>query len=233
MAISFTLTAEVRNDQGKGASRRLRRAGKVPGILYGAHKEPQLIAFDHHELERSLKNEAFYSHILTIKVGGEEQQAIVKDVQRHPAKPQITHIDLQRVSEHEEIRVHVPLHFINEGAAIGVKQQGGVISHNLIEVEVACLPRYLPEYIEVDVKDLELGKALHLSDLKLPEGVRLVALSHGPEHDLPVVAIHHARVTTEADLAPEAPTTAEVPTVQDEKKAEKAAAETGAKPEKK
>ncbi len=199
MAISFNLGAEVRNDKGKGASRRLRRAGKVPGILYGAGEPPVDLAFDHNELRNGLAHEAFYSHIIKVKVGSDEHQAIVKDLQRHPAKPIILHLDLLRVKDDVEVRVHVPLHFLGEKEAIGVKQQGGVVSRNLIEVEIACLPRYLPEYIDVDVTNLELNHALHLSDLKLPEGVRIVVLAYGEEHDLPVVAIHHPRITVEEE----------------------------------
>lgn len=229
MATTYTLTAEVRADQGKGASRRLRRTNKVPGIMYGAHKDPTAIVLDHNELVRNLANEAFYSHILTIKLPTGDQQAILKDLQRHPALPRITHVDLQRVSENEEIRIHIPLHFLNEAISVGVKGQGGVVSHNMIEVEVACLPKHLPEFLEVDIKDLEIGHAIHLSDLKLPEGVRLPALMQGKDHDLPVVAIHHARVTAEEDLTTAAPIAAETTTIQDEKAAAKAA-EGGAAP---
>jgi large subunit ribosomal protein L25 len=209
MAISFNLSAEVRSDKGKGASRRLRRMGKVPGILYGAGEPPVDLAFDHNELSNNLKYEAFYSHILKIKVGKDEHQAIVKDLQRHPAKPVVMHLDLLRVKDDVEIRVHVPLHFLGEKEAIGVKQQGGVVSRNLIEVEIACLPRNLPEYIDVDVAQLELNHALHLSDLKLPEGVRIVQLAYGEEHDLPVVAIHHPRITVEEEPVAEAAVAAE------------------------
>ncbi len=209
MAISFNLSAEARNDKGKGASRRLRRLGKVPGILYGAGEPPVELAFDHNELRNNLSHEAFYSHVLKIKVGDQEHQAIVKDLQRHPANALIMHLDLLRVKENVEIRVHVPLHFLGEKDAIGVKQQGGVVSRNLIEVEIACLPRYLPEYIDVDVTDLELNHALHLSDLKLPEGVRIVQLAYGEEHDLPVVAIHHPRITVEEEPVAEAAAVAE------------------------
>ncbi len=217
MAISFELNAELRNDQGKGASRRLRRSGKVPGIIYGAHKDAQAITLDHNEVFLNLQHEAFYSHILTIKIGKDTQQAILKDVQRHPAKTLITHLDLLRVSADEEIHVFVPLHFINEATAVGVKQQGGVVSHNLSEVEITCLPKHLPEYIEVDIANLELGHALHLSDLKLPEGVNLVELAHGEAHDQPVVAIHHPRVTAEEETPAAEAATSEVPTVGDEK----------------
>ena len=206
MAISFNLSAELRSDKGKGASRRLRRLGKVPGILYGAGEAPVQLSFDHNEVQNSLSHEAFYSHILKIKVGSEEHQAIIKDLQRHPAKPVVMHLDFLRVKDNIEIRVHVPLHFKNEKEAVGVKQQGGVVSHNMIEVEIACLPRYLPEFIEVDVLSLELNHALHLSDLKLPEGVRIVQLAYGEEHDLPVVSVHHPRVEVEEEPAAEAAT---------------------------
>jgi large subunit ribosomal protein L25 len=157
------------------------------------------LSFNHNEVQNSLSHEAFYSHILKIKVGKEEHQAIIKDLQRHPAKPVIMHLDFLRVKDDIEIRVHVPLHFKNEKEAVGVKTQGGVVSHNMIEVEIACLPRYLPEFIEVDILALELNKALHLSDLKLPEGVRVVQLAYGEEHDLPVVSIHHPRIEVEEE----------------------------------
>src|SRR5579859_5589818 len=206
MAISFNLSAELRSDKGKGASRRLRRLNKVPGILYGAGEPPVQLSFNHDEVRNNLSHEAFYSHILKIKVGSEEHQAIIKDLQRHPARPVVMHLDFLRVKDDIEIRVHVPLHFKNEKEAVGVKQQGGVVSHNVIEVEIACLPRYLPEFIEVDVLTLELNHALHLSDLKLPEGVRVVQLAYGEEHDLPVVSIHHPRIEVEEEpAAAEAP----------------------------
>ncbi|HEX7046638.1 MAG TPA: 50S ribosomal protein L25/general stress protein Ctc [Gammaproteobacteria bacterium] len=217
--VDFNLTAEVRTDAGKGASRRLRRSGKVPGVIYGAHKDAQSITLDHTALARHLENEAFYSHILTIKVGKEDQQAILKDLQRHPYKPIIMHADFLRVSANEEIRVNVPLHFLNEATSTGVKQQGGVISHLLTQLEVFCLPKDLPEYIEVDVAALEIGQSLHISDLKLPEGVTSVELSHGEEHDQPVVAIHHARVAVEEEPT-EAAEAGEVPAAA-EKKEEK------------
>ena len=206
----FNLTAEARTDAGKGASRRLRRAGRVPGIMYGAHKDATPITLNHTELARHLENEAFYSHILTIKLGKDNVQAILKDLQRHPYKPIIMHADFLRVSADEEIRVNVPLHFLNEATSVGVKQHGGVISHLMTQLEVYCLPKDLPEYIEVDVAKMDIGDSLHISDLKLPSGVTSVELSHGEEHDQPVVAIHHARVTVEEEPAEEA--AAEVPT---------------------
>lgn len=199
----FVLTAELRNDMGKGASRRLRSAGKVPGILYGGHKDPMSISLSHNELAHQLVNEAFFSHILTIKLDSNDENAIVKDVQRHPSKPLILHIDLQRVSATENIRVHVPLHFINETTAPGVKE-GGLVTHSLIEVEVQCLPKDLPEYIEVDLGNMTLNDIIHLSDLKLPQGVELVELLHGEGHDQAVASIHLPRAAKEAEETPAA-----------------------------
>jgi len=192
----FILTAELRNDMGKGASRRLRSAGKVPAIMYGGHQEPTSISLIHNEVAHELANEAFFSHILTIKLDGKDENAIVKDVQRHPSKPLILHMDLQRVSATETIRVHVPLHFINEATSPGVKG-GGLVAHSLIEAEVQCLPKDLPEFIEVDLGDLDLNQIIHLSDLKLPAGVELVELAHGEGHDQAVASIHLPRAAKE------------------------------------
>lgn len=214
MSIDFVLNAETRDDQGKGASRRLRRAGRVPGILYGGDEAPQPISLDHNELLRSLEHDSFYSHILSVRLGKQNVQAILKDLQRHPARPQIQHVDLMRVQEDRAIRVHVPLHFLNEKTCPGVKQEGGVVSHNMIEVEIECLPKHLPEFIEVDCGAMGIGDAQHLSDLTLPEGVKLVALMHGgDERDVPVVSVHHARITSEEDLSTEAPEAPEAPEV--------------------
>ncbi len=215
MGVEYVLNAEARSDMGKGASRRLRREGKVPGIIYGSDKEPQAISLTHHELANQAKNETFYSHILTIKLNGKDESAIIKDMQRHPAKPMITHVDFQRVNANEKIRVHVPLHFINEAKAPGVKA-GGLATHSLIEVEVSCLPKHLPEFIEVDLGDLELNGIIHLSNLKLAEGVELVELLHGAAHDQAVVSIHLPRAAKEAEetaeeAAPAAPAAGEAP----------------------
>ena len=193
----FVLTAELRNDMGKGASRRLRSTGMVPAILYGGHKDPTSITLIHNELVHQLSNEAFFSHILTVKLDGQDESAIVKDVQRHPSKPVILHIDLQRVSATENIRVHVPLHFINANIAPGVKESGGIVTHNLIEVEVQCLPKDLPEFIEVDLAKMALNDIIHLSDLKLPAGVELVEMLHGEGHDQAVASLHLPRAAKE------------------------------------
>ena len=194
----FVLIAETRSEQGKRASRRLRRTGKVPAVIYGAGKEPALLSLDHNELVNQLKSEAFFSSILTVKTGSNEDQAIIKDLQRHPSKPYILHMDLQRVSATEAIRVHVPLHFMNEEKCPGVKE-GGVITHNMTEVEVSCLPKDLPEYIELDLGELLLDHTVHMSDLKLPAGVELVELMHGEGHDQPVVGIHMPRGAKEEE----------------------------------
>lgn len=203
----FELNAETRLDAGKGASRRLRRTEKVPGIIYGGGLPPVAIVVGHHEVLRNLAHEAFYSHILTVKLNGVEERAVLKDVQRHPWRHQILHLDLQRVNETEKLRMHVPLHFINGDIAPGVKQGGGIVSHLMIDVEVSCLPKDLPEFIEADLAQLQAGESVHLSNLKLPAGVAIVALSHGPEHDLPVASIHIPRgAETEATPAtPAAP----------------------------
>ena len=192
MKTSFDLVADSRDDaQGKGASRRLRRAGKVPAILYGGHQEPKQIILDHQNLLTLLVNEKFFSTILSLKIDGQPQAAILKDVQRHPAKNQILHMDLQRVLENEKIRMTIPLHFKGASVSPGVKTQGGVVSHLLNEVEVLCLPKDLPEYLEIDLSAMEINQIRRLSDLPLPGGVELVALSHG--RDEAVVSIHHPR----------------------------------------
>jgi large subunit ribosomal protein L25 len=189
MSLDFVIEAEPRMEQGSRASRRLRRSGKLPGILYGGHKEAVAITMEHNAILLNLKNDAFYSHILTVNLNGKPERAILRDVQRHPFKPTLVHIDLLRVSADEAIRVHVPLHFINEEICKGVKLGGGMISHQLNETEVECLPENLPEAIEVDVADLGVGDSLHLSDLVLPAGVTSVALSHGEGHDAAVVSV--------------------------------------------
>lgn len=188
----FEIDAESRSDQGKGASRRLRRDGKVPAIIYGGGAEPQSVSLLHSEVLKRLDHEAFYSHILTINVDGKANQAVLRDMQRHPAKPIVMHMDFQRVSENQPIRVHVPLHFLGEDVAPGVKA-GGLVTHETVEVELEVLPKHLPEYIEVDISALEIGDSLHLTDLKLPKSGSLVELARGEDHNHPVVSIHAKR----------------------------------------
>jgi large subunit ribosomal protein L25 len=206
--VDFSLNATARNDMGKGASRRLRRlAQQVPAIIYGGSADPQSISLAHKDVVHALENEGFYSHIINLNVDGNSQEVILKDMQRHPAKPVILHMDFQRVDKTHKITVKVPLHFINEETAIGVKQGGGIVSHSMTELEISCLPQDLPEYLEVDLASVELGGTVHISDVKLPKGVESVALSHGADHDLPVAAIIKPRgqaETEETDSADEA-----------------------------
>ena len=190
MSDEFDLIAELREDRGKGASRRLRRQGKVPAIIYGAGRPPRALSFDQNKVLKQLENESFYSSVLSIKVNDKSQAAILKDLQRHPAKHLIMHMDFQRIVEDEEIKMNVPLHFVGEEIAPGVKQGGGKVAHLINDIEVACLPKDLPEYLEVDVAELELDAMLHLSDIKLPNGVEIPQLAQGPEHDHAIVSIH-------------------------------------------
>ena len=196
MAISFELNAEPRSDTGKGASRRLRRAGKVPAIIYGGDVAPEALTLSHNEVLRNLEHEAFYSHILTVRSGGNEMQAILRDLQRHPSKAIVMHMDLQRVIATEKLWTNVPIHIVGEDVAPGVKA-GGLVSHDLTDVEVECYPKDLPEYIEVDISSLEVGDSIHLSGLKVPDGVTLTELERGEDHDISVVSIHAKRIAEE------------------------------------
>ena len=198
MKTAFELAAEFRDAQGKGASRRLRHANKVPAILYGGHREPRALALDHTKLLLLLDNERFYSTIINLKVGNANQAAILKDVQRHPAKNAIVHVDLQRVLDDEKIRITIPLHFKGEAGSPGVKK-GGVVSHLRNEIEVTCLPKDLPEFIEIDLSAVDINQMVHLADLKTPEGVEIPELTHG--RNSPVVSIHHARAEVEPEAA--------------------------------
>ena len=206
MAISFELNAEARTDTGKGASRRLRHAGKVPAIMYGGGKDPESLTLSHNEVLRNLENEAFYSHILTIKSGGSETRAILRDLQRHPSRPVVMHMDLQRINESEKLKTQAPVHILGEDSSAAVKA-GGLASHDLTEVAIECLPKNLPEYLEIDISAMEIGDVLHLSDLMVPEGVTLIDLAR--ENDLAVVSIHVKRAEVEEDEAPAAEAAAE------------------------
>jgi large subunit ribosomal protein L25 len=197
MSASLDVNASVRQEVGKGASRRLRRQGLVPAIVYGAGREPEMISLAHNELARRLEEEAFYSQVLDLKVGDRSEKVVIKDLQRHPAKPFVLHLDFQRVSADEKIRISVPLHFVNEDSSKGVKL-GGMISHNLTEIEISCLPKDLPQYIDIDLLNMEIGDIVHLSQIPLPPGV---ALAHAPDPDVPIVIVHGAQVPagTEAE----------------------------------
>lgn len=192
MSTSFELAATIREDLGKSATRRLRKQDMVPAIIYGAGGESVSITLSHNQLLHSTENEAFFSHILSIDVEGKKENVIIKALQRHPAKAILMHADFLRVNMKSKLKVHVPIHFIGEEDAPGAKQ-GGVVTHDMVDVEVECLPKDLPEFIEIDVSALEIGESLHLSDIKLPKGMSIVALAQGGDHDSQVVAIQANR----------------------------------------
>ena len=205
----FELSAERRADVGKGASRRLRRDGKVPAIVYGGEEEPMPVTLIQNELNRRLENQAFYSHVLTLNLGSESQSVVLKDIHRHPYKRQLLHVDLQRVSASRRLHMRVPLHFINEDACVGLKA-GGIVHRLATEVEVGCLPKDLPEFIAVDLAGVELGQGVRLSELVLPAGVEL---SHpvSEETDRPVVMVarpHGGEEAPAAEAAAATPTAA-------------------------
>lgn len=195
-ANKFELEAEVREVIGRGASRRLRRTDKIPAVVYGAGVEAVSLLLDHSKTHHALANEAFYSHILTLKVGSKSEKVILKDMQRHPAKPRILHIDFLRVRADQKLHMNVPLHFIGEQDAPGIKE-GAIFSHLISDVEVSCLPHDLPEFISVDVSHMTVDQTLHLSDLKLPKNVDLVSLQGAEVHNLPVVSLNIPRVIEE------------------------------------
>lgn len=209
MATQHEIKATGRKDEGKGASRRLRRASQVPAILYGAQQDPVSIQLVHNDVLLASQHEWFYSSILSLNLDGSAQKVLLRDMQRHPYKAQIMHIDFQRVSENEAIRVSVPLHFLNQEKSPAGKTGGVVIMHELNEVEISCLPRDLPEFIEVDLIQLKEGDVLHLSDLKLPSGVEIPELKLGKEHDVAIVLARQLK--EEVEPAADAAVTAEVP----------------------
>ncbi len=208
MANQFNLAAESRRDAGKGASRRLRREGKIPGIMYGGGQPPAGVAFDANALHRNMANQAFLSSIIDVTVDGQPLQAIVRDYQPHPARRTILHLDLQRIIATEKLRMTVPLRFINHEMAPGVKLGGGTVSHLVTELEVSCLPKDLPESIVVDIGAMELNDMKHIRDLTLPEGVEVPGFVANTDTDLPVVHVHILRAveepTTEAGPAADA-----------------------------
>ena len=190
MSDQFELHAELREDMGKGASRRLRRlADLVPAIIYGGDKDPQPLTLIRKDFEKALENEAFFSQILTIRVNGSNEKAILKDLQRHPAKDRVMHADFMRVSATVAIKVHVPIHFLNEETCVGVKMEGGLIQHQATDIEIQALPGDIPPFIEVDMQEIAVGQIVHLSDVSLPEGVTSVALALGEDHDLAIASV--------------------------------------------
>lgn len=201
MRTSFEVAADSRSTQGKGASRRLRRSGKVPAIIYGGSGEAQNITLDQQNLLTLVEKEKFYSTIISLKIDGKPQPALVRDVQFHPAKNQVVHVDLLRVVEDQPLRLHLPIHFLNASSSPGVKLQGGTVSHLRTDIEIACLPKDLPEALELDLGGMNIGDSIKLSELKLPPGVTIPELAHG--RDAPVVAIHAPRAQEEAEPAVE------------------------------
>ncbi|MCK2182546.1 50S ribosomal protein L25/general stress protein Ctc [Halomonas getboli] len=196
----YTLTANVRNDLGKGASRRLRRANEqVPAIIYGGEQAPQPIAVDKTAFYKALEDEAFFASVINLELDGKPQQVVVRDLQRHPYKPLVTHADFMRVDATHAITMRVPLHVLNAETAPSIKDEGGELHVLANEVEVSCLPKDLPDYLEVDVANVALGSTLHLSDLSLPAGVTSVELSHGEDHDQAILSITAAKVSSEPE----------------------------------
>jgi len=208
--VKFDIEAETRTDLGRTSNRRLRGLGKVPAVVYGGGKDPSPITLDRNSLVQQMALEAFYTSILNLRIGSKPQPVVIKDVQRHPARSTVMHLDFQRVVEDEEITLNVPIHFVGEAVAIGIKEQGGVIEHTITDVEISCLPANLPEYLELDVSGLQLNEILHLSDIKYPEGVSSTQLQHG--HDSPVVAIHPPRREEVEEAGLEEGAVAEAPT---------------------
>ena len=194
----FTLNASVRNDLGKGASRRLRRANlQVPAIIYGGEQPPQPISVDKAPFYKAIEDESFFSSVINLVVNGKSEQVVVRDLQRHPFKPLITHADFMRVDATHEITINVPLHVVGEAKSKGIKDQGGELHVLANEVQISCLPKDLPDFLEVDITDVELGTTLHLSDLKVPAGVTLLELTYGADHDQAVLNITKAKVRGE------------------------------------
>lgn len=202
MSEDFKLDATARNDLGKGASRRLRRLAKqVPAVIYGGTVAPLSVSVSENELMKHLEHEAFYSHIISLNVDGAAQDVILKDVQRHPSKPVVLHLDFLRVDKSTKVHTHVPLHFINEAGSKGVKIQGGKVVHNLTQLDIICLPHSLPEFIEVDLAAAEVGTIIHISDLKLPAGVVSADLQKGADHDLAVATVQKPKGAAEGEEA--------------------------------
>ena len=204
MAKTHQLAVTLRKDEGKGASRRLRRTGSVPAVVYGGGKlDPVSIQIAHKDVYMASQNEWFYSAIIDLSLGGDVQKVLLRDMQRHPFKQQILHLDFLRINEDEAIRVRVPLHFINQESSPAGKTGGAIIMHEMTEVEISCFPKDLPEFIEVDLAELKVDDIIHLSGLKLPKGTEIVELKLGKEHDIAVVIAKLGRVEVEATEAAE------------------------------
>lgn len=198
--MAIEVNATERGPQGRGASRRLRHAGKVPGVLYGGDKPAQNIEVEHQEISLKLKQEAFHASILTLNLGSEKQQVLLRDVQMHPWRAEVMHVDFQRVAKDRKIHMKVPLHFINAEISPGVKTGGGTVNHVLSELDISCLPDDLPEFIEVDLANLQMGHSMHLSELTLPAGVESVQLRSGDDAVVATIVVPRAEVEPEAEV---------------------------------
>ena len=204
--MSFELNAVLRDDMGKGASRRLRHAKKLPAIVYGTGKDPVSITLEQKDVQHKLPNEDFYSQVLSLNIAGKAEDVLLRDIQHHPYKQEVMHMDFIRIDAKKVVHVFSQLHFVGEDVAPGVKTEDGVFNHVIMEVELECLPKNIPQFIEVDLSEMHVGDIIHLSDLKLPEGVELLALKQGEEHDTAVVGMHVRKVIEEVEeAAPEAP----------------------------
>jgi large subunit ribosomal protein L25 len=203
MSDNIQLNAEPRVDSGKGASRRLRRTGLVPAIVYGGDGDPQSISLIHNEFSHELESEAIYTQLIDLKIGEQSEEVILRDLQRHPFKKRVLHADFFRIDKKKPINVVVPIHAVNTDDCVGVKLDGGMLTQVATEIEVICLPKNLPEYLEVDVIELHLGETIHLSELKVPEGVEIVALTYGEDHDSGVISV--VKIRAEEIISDEAP----------------------------
>ncbi len=231
--MKIEIKAEPRSLQGTGASRRLRRESKVPGILYGAGKDAQPIQLDHKELYFKLKLEAFHASVLDLSVGTEKSQVLLRDYQMHPFKDLILHADFQRVDANKKIHMRVPLHFVNAEISPGVKLAGGAVQHIVNDLDIACLPKDLPEFIEVDLKDLQAGHSLHVSGITLPAGVESTALSKGDDLTIATVVIPRQATADEDLAATAAPSAADIPTTAQKVKEDEPSKDAGKKDDKK
>ncbi len=218
MSETIHLNAELRSDSGKGASRRLRRQGLVPAIVYGGDREPAKISIAHNEFIHELDNEAIYTQVIELRVADRKQDVILRDLQRHPYKNKVIHADFYRIDENKPIKVVVPIHVANADKCVGVRGDSGVISQVVTEIEIIALPKNLPEYLEIDALDVHLGETLHLTDIKLPEGVQIVALTHLEDvediehdvHNVGVLTVFKPREEIIEEEAPEAPEAPEI-----------------------
>ncbi len=206
MSDNIQLNAEPRADSGKGASRRLRRMNMVPAIIYGGDGDPMSISLEHNEFSHQLENEAIYTQIIDVNIGKDTEEVVLRDLQRHPYKNRVMHADFFRIDKKKVLHVVVPIHILNAEECVGVKMDGGMLTQVVSEIEVVCLPKHLPEYLEIDAEELHLGEILHLSDIKMPEGVEIVALTHGEDHDTGILSVVKTRAEEViSEDAPEAP----------------------------